>query len=73
MNSETRVETEADVQAFAEQLIRDWDLEGVFGWELEDILDAEALDAHFSKLEEALVTEARRQAREAWDRREERL
>lgn len=73
MNSETRVETEADLQAFAEQLIRDWDPEGVFGWELEDILDEEAFEAHFSKLEERLVTEARRKARRAWDRRDERL
>lgn len=69
-NKKAEVEDEADVQAFAERIVRGWDLEAI-AFELEDVLDEEEREAHFSKLEEALVTEARGQARRAWDRRDE--
>lgn len=69
-NREAEVETLEDVQTFAEQIVRDWDLE-MIAFELEDVLDEEERKVHFSRLEEALVAEARRQAREAWARREE--
>ncbi|PSQ88177.1 MAG: hypothetical protein BRD30_07530, partial [Bacteroidetes bacterium QH_2_63_10] len=69
-NREAEVEDAEDVQAFAERLVRGWDLD-VYGMNLEDVLDEEELEAHFSRLEEALVAVARRQARRAWDRRSE--
>jgi hypothetical protein len=69
-NREAVVEDVEDTQAFAEQVVRGWDLD-IYGMNLEDVLDEEELEAHFSRLEEALVTEARRQAREAWERRSE--
>jgi hypothetical protein len=69
-NREAEVEDAEDVQAFAERLVRGWDLD-VYGMNLEDVLDEGELEAHFSRLEEALVAVARRQARRAWDRRSE--
>jgi hypothetical protein len=70
-NQESEVEDEDDVQAFAEQMMRDWDLQTFFGPELEGVLDAEERAAHFARLEDALVAGARGQARTAWDRRDE--
>lgn len=70
-NRRVEVEDAEDVQAFAEQMMRDWDLKSFFGPELEGVLDEEERAAHFSRLEDALVAEARRQARDAWDRRDE--
>lgn len=69
-NRKAAVEEEADVQAFVEQMVRDWDLD-IYGMNLEDVLDEEELEAHFSRLEEALVAEARGQARRAWARRDQ--
>ena len=69
-NLEAEVEDEEDVLDFVEQMVRDWDLE-VYGLNLEGVLDEKELKAHFSRLEEALVAEARRQARGAWERRKE--
>lgn len=69
-NREATVEDEEDVQAFVEQMVRNWDLE-IYGMNLEDVLDDEELEAHFSRLEDALVAEAQRQARKAWERRDE--
>lgn len=68
-NATAEVDDEADVQAFAEQLIRGWTLEEVFRGELEDVLDEEERAAHFARLEEALVARAREQARRAWAQR----
>lgn len=70
-NQEARIERREEAEAFAEELMRDWDLESFFGPELGDVLDDEARAAHFSRLEDALVAEAQRQVREAWERREE--
>lgn len=69
-NEKTEVESKEDVLAFVEQMVRDWDLE-VYGLNLEDVLDEEEMETHFSRLEEALVAEAREQARRAWERRDE--
>jgi hypothetical protein len=69
-NQEAEVDDGEEVQAFAERLMRGWDLE-MIGFELEDVLDEEEREAHFARLEDALVAEARRQAREAWARRDE--
>lgn len=70
-NRASEVEDTDDVQAFAEQMMRDWDLKSFFGTELEGALDEEERAAHFSRLKDGLVAEARRQARKAWDRRDE--
>jgi len=68
-NLEAEVDDEEDVLDFVEQMVRDWDLD-VYGLNLEDVLDEEEMETHFSRIEEALVAEARRQARRAWDGRE---
>jgi len=65
-NREAEVEDAQDTQAFATRIVRGWDLD-VHGLELENVLDEEELEAHLSRLEEALVAEARRRAREAWE------
>lgn len=69
VNKTVEVEGPEDVEAFAERLMRDWNLQRFFGPELEEVLDAEERAAHFSRLEAALVAEARRHARAAWARR----
>jgi hypothetical protein len=68
-NAETVVEGLEDVKDFAEQQVRGWDLEEVYGWELKEILGEQRLDEHFTKLEKALVAEARKQAERAWEMR----
>jgi hypothetical protein len=70
-NRVSEVDDADDVQAFAEQMMRDWDLKTFFGPELEGVLDDDERAAHFERLEDALVAEARGQARKAWRRRDE--
>ncbi len=70
LNETAKVEAEEDVEAFAERMVRSWDLE-IYGATLEDVLTDDELAAHFAKLEEALVAVARQQARDAWRRRTE--
>lgn len=71
MNLEAEVDDVEDVQDFAEWIVREWDLKDFHGPDLEDVLEPDELDAHFSRLEDELAVEARRQAREAWERRDE--
>lgn len=69
-NQEATVADVEGVQAFAERLMREWDLETI-AFEVEDVLDEEELEAHLSRLEDALVAGARWQARKAWTQRGE--
>jgi hypothetical protein len=66
--TEASVKNLEDVKSFAESQVRGWDLEIFHGSaELQDILDKEEFEKHFSKLEDALVREAHRQAQDAWE------